>query len=107
MGHRQQMNDAQRLDWDVMQYKKRLESQKGSNYAYWNTSFDNMLDNGWELVTFVDRFKNTEYATSNEDKAKAVVKALRSEEHFARIVCGYSQNKQRIKMYSVIYKKKL
>ena len=112
MGHRQKMTDEQRLKWDVENYIKRLEAKKGSNYEYWNDKHEEMLKNGWDLFLIAEtstnqwceRFKK--YSTSSENHAKKFVSELRLNGNYARIVCGYDKNRQRVKMYSIIFKKK-
>ena len=112
MGHRQDMTTEQRLKWDCDNYKKKLEANKGSNYEYWNNKHDELLKNGWDLFLTTETptrqwskiFKR--FSTSSEEHAKKFVEKLRNEGNYARIVCGYDKNKQRVKMYSIIYKAK-
>lgn len=112
MGHRQDMTPRQRLEWDVSNYKKRLEANRGSNYQYWNQSYNLLLDKGYDLYDFrLNRFHTSRnnceaFSTSSEEIAKEVIIKLRQLGYYARIICGYDQNIQRIKMYSIIYKKK-
>ena len=112
MGHRQDMTHEQRLEWDIENYKKRLEAKKGSNYEYWNEKHDKMLQNGWNLFLITEQPTRqwskifSRHYTSSENHAKKFVEKLRAENNYARIVCGYSKNRQRIKMYSVIFKQK-
>jgi hypothetical protein len=112
MGHRQDMTPEQRQKWDCDNYKKRLEANRGSNYQYWNNKHDELLKKGWDLFLITERptrqwgkiFKT--YSTSSEEHAKKYVEKLRSDGNFARIICGYEQNRQRVKMYSIIFKPK-
>lgn len=104
MGHRQDMTQEQRLKWDCDNYRKRLEANKGSNYEYWTEKHDNMLDSGWDLVSFRDLSQTFEQHTRYETKAKEKVKELREKGNFARIVCV--TNRLRVKTYSVIFKPK-
>jgi len=106
MGHRQEMTDKQRGDWDLMQYQAKLDANKGSNYQYWNDSHEKLTENGWEVYVFGEKNVFEGGSTGSEYKAKEVVEELRKSNHFARIVCGYNKNVQRQKRYSVIYKKK-
>jgi hypothetical protein len=112
MGHRQDMTPEQRLKWDLDNYKKRLKANKGSNYEYWNNKHDELLKNGWCLFLITETSTRQwnkifqDYATSSEDHAKKFVEKLRDEGNFARIVCGYEQNIQRVRMYSIIFKPK-
>jgi hypothetical protein len=110
MGHRQDMTPEQRLKFDIQNYQRKLASNKGSNFEYWNDKHEKMLGNGWELFLIPYKRKGIEiyktYATSSEDHAKDFVEQLRQEGNYARIVCGYEKTRQRIKMYSVIYKHK-
>jgi hypothetical protein len=113
MGHRQQMTDKERLNWDSMQYQKRLDSKKGSNYQYWNIIHEKLLESGYELFQFVEtptsqwgkKFKK--FSTSSEQHAKKSLIELRKKNNYARIVCGYEKIRQRVKMYSVIFKSKI
>lgn len=112
MGHRQDMNPNQRLQWDCDNYKKRLKANKGRNFEYWSDDkHADMLERGWNLYDFKESGRSwaviqVKKATSSIATAKEVVTKLRKENNFARIVCGYEKNKQRVKMYSVIYKHK-
>ena len=110
MGHRQDMTPEQRLRFDIENYKKKLISNKGSNFEYWNDKHEKMLENGWDLFLITHKRKGIEiyknYSTSSEDHAKEFVEQLRQEGNYARIVCGYEKTRQRVKMYSVIYKPK-
>lgn len=112
MGHRQDMTPEQRLKWDCDNYKKRLEANKGSSYEYWSEKHDNMLNSGWDLFLITKTpsrqwgkiFKR--HSTSSKEHANKFVDKLRDEGNYARIVCGYNKNSQRVKMYSIIFKPK-
>lgn len=113
MGHRQRMTKGDRLDWDLSNYAKRLQANKGSNYEYWNENkHGKLLEKGYSLHKFTDTasiqwsVRIIKTATSSINMAKQAVDKLKSENNYARIICGHSKNKQRIKMFSVIYKKK-
>ena len=112
MGHRQDMTPRQRTEWDVNNYRKRLEANKGSNYEYWNSKHDKLLENGWDVYLWTEKPSRqwgavfTKCATSSEEKAKKAVIELRAKGNYARIICGYEPNKLRIKMFSVIFKPK-
>jgi hypothetical protein len=104
MRHRHNMTAEQKLKWDCDSYKKRLEANKGSNYQYWNNKHNELLMNGWKLFLISENSKK--HSTSSKYHAIQAVEQLRNEGNYARIVCGYNKNRQRIKMYSVIYKPK-
>lgn len=113
MGHRQHMTEKERLEWDISNYSKRLDANKGSNYEYWNEEkHGKLLLDGYALHQFSDKssiqwsVRIRQDSTSSENMAKQAVKQLRESGNYARIVCGHSKNKQRIKMFSVIYKQK-
>ena len=113
MGHRQDMTTSQRMEWDLDNYKKRLKSNKGHNYEYWVDDKHNiLLKTGWELLSFSEKTKNQwgntfgSNSTSSEDYAIKKVMELREENNYAHIICGYDQNRQRTKMYSIIFKPK-
>jgi CRISPR/Cas system CSM-associated protein Csm2 small subunit len=106
------MTPEQRLKWDSGNYKKILEANKGSNYEYWTEKHEKMLQNGWSLFLITKTptrqwnklFQSN--STSSKEHAEKYIKQLREENNFARIVCGYNKNRQRIKMYSIIFKSK-
>ena len=113
MGHRKDMKSNQRIDWDLDNYKKRLKSNKGHNYEYWKDDKHNiLLEIGWQLFSFSEKTKNQWgntfrfNSTSSEDYAIKKVIELRVKNNYARIICGYDKNKQRTKMYSIIFKPK-
>jgi hypothetical protein len=107
MGHRQDMTDKQRREWDSHSYRLATEARRGHSFEYWNDDkHEEMLKNGWSLYQFSDRKLGDWYQTISEESAKEVVEKLRSEGNYARIVCGYNKNVQRIKMHSVIFKPK-
>jgi hypothetical protein len=112
MGHRQKMTDKERFNFDLENYAKRLQANKGSNYEYFNDNIEQLLLNGYSLYQFTENssiqwgVRIKQESTSSENMAKKAVKELRATSNYARIVCGYNKNKQRIKMFSVIYKKK-
>lgn len=93
-------------EWRAYQYQRRLEEQRGHNYQNFNQEkWDKLEQNGWQMHVFSGR--GTEHnATMSEMSAKEVVEEYRKTGHYSRIITGYSQNKQRIKMFTVIYKKK-
>jgi hypothetical protein len=113
MGHRKQMTDKERLKFDLENYAKRLEANKGSNYEYWNDKTEQLLLNGYSLYQFTENssiqwgVRIKQESTSSINMAKKAVEELKATSNYARIVCGYNKNKQRIKMFSVIYKSKL
>lgn len=104
MGHRQNMTPEQRLKWDTDNYKKKSEAKKGSNYEYWSYKHKKMLENGWGLFLISKTSKFKRYSTPFEEHAKKFVNQLREQNNYARIVCGYDKNRQRVRMYSVIFK---
>jgi hypothetical protein len=93
-------------DWRWHQYKKGQEARKGSNFEYWSEGKHRMLltDGGYKLHAFVGH-RHDDY-TYSELIAKEVVEEYRNTDHYARILCGMSQNVQRMKTFSVIYKKR-
>lgn len=95
----------------ILKYKRMLEERRGHNYEYWSKKHDELLKNGWEILEL--RTSGRQWsrvflreATSSEWYAQEEVKKLRESGHYARIVCGYEQNCQRQKMFTVIFKKK-
>jgi hypothetical protein len=91
--------------WGLYQYEQAKIAKRGHNYQYYNESIhEQMLNDGWDWYKFNDKYE--QWATSSELLAKEIVDKLRSEGNYARIIAGYSQNPQKIKMFSVIYKSK-
>lgn len=90
-------------DLKAYQYKRMLEERKGHNYQYYTDDIGKELEEkGYEFYLFTNRMNRKDEATQFEHVAKEVVEQLRNSGHFARIICGYDQNVQRIKMYSVV-----
>lgn len=95
--------------WRALQYKRAKEARRGHNYEYWGPKHEAMIENGWTVLQMEKsgrqwgKFFWSE-STSSELYAKRCVDELRSAGNYARIVCGYDKNVQRIKMYTVIYK---
>jgi len=103
MGYRQTMTRKQQVEWDSMQYNAKKEANKGHNYPYWNEWDDNVLmAKGYTWFTF-DNFTDS---TQSEYAAIEIVKNLRENGNYARIICGMNQNVQRVKMFSIVFKPK-
>lgn len=101
MGHRQQMTDKERMNWDIMQYNANKAARRGSNYAYMSDEvYHDLQDKGY--VEHI--FDKGETMTISEYAAKKAVDELRANGHYARIIC--QANKLLIRHYSVYYKKK-
>lgn len=89
----------------VYQYQRRLEEQRGHNYEWYNEQkFEKYLEKGYLIHTFVSKFDGE--STSAEFLAQEAVLKYRSEGYYARIICGYDKNVQRMKQFTVIYKKR-
>lgn len=99
------------MELKAYQYRRMLEEKRGNNFEYWkDEKHYQMLENGWKLHDFKERRRGVMHgrrATSSITSAKEIVSQLRNDNNFARIVCGYEKNAQRVKMYSVIYKPKI
>jgi len=108
MGHRQKMTRRQLLEWDYMQYKAKKEANKGHNYQYYSDKLQKYMDdNGYVFYPELGfNYGGAEYVTRFENDAKQKVETLRCIGYYARIICGYEQNQQRIKMYSIICKER-
>ncbi len=101
MGHRQQMTDKQRLEWDSMQYKARKEAAKGHNYQYLTNELHSKLEAlGYKMLVM----QNGNTSTHSESTAIGIVHEFRRKFYYARIVCH--SNKLRIKEYCVFFKEK-
>jgi hypothetical protein len=91
------------IEYRAWAYERMKEANKGHNFEYYNQEkHGKLLSSGYKFY----KFKGTEVATSAEGIAKDIVTKLREEGNYARIICGYEQNVQRIKMFSVIFKSK-
>jgi len=103
MGHRQKMTDNQRLKFDLVSYKRKLEANKGFNFQYHNEELEIELKKKgykWHIFSpFMDATKSVLFA-------KEEVKKLRKSGHYARIICGRTQTQQKEKHYSIAYKLK-
>lgn len=107
MGHIQDMTDKQRIEFLADKYQKTKESRRGNSFEWWNDGkHDNLIENkGYKLFVFEGSF-NRDSFTTGQIEAQEKVKELRDSNHYARVVCGYSQCMQKIKSFSVIYKPK-
>lgn len=107
MGHIQQMNDKQRSSFIAECYRRKKEANIGYNFQYFNQEkWDELEKQGYEMYIFKDPWENNIEATVSVLEAKEVVNELRKNNNYARIICGYIQTKQKVKHYTVIYKKK-
>lgn len=90
-------------------YARMLEESRGHSYQYYTDSLEEELEKkGYQFWNFnynnPDKEAKTE--TMSETLAKEVVTNLRSQGYLARIIAGREKNLQRIKMFSVCFKKK-
>ena len=84
-------------------YARMLEERRGHNYQYLNNElFEKLQSKGYNFFIFKDK----KDVTISELEAEEIVKMLRETGYYARIVAGHEKNIQRIKMFSVIYKKR-
>lgn len=96
-------------EWYQYQYKLSLEARRGHNYAYHSEELEKtLLNKGYQWHIFDNKMDLSldNRCTYSELKAKEVVDDYRSTGHYARIICGMEKNVQRIKTFSVIFKKK-
>lgn len=101
MGHRQQMTDKQRIDWDIMQYNAKKEALRGHNYQYLTSELHKKLELlGYKIMVM----QNGNTSTHSESTAIGIVQEFRRKFYYARIVCH--ANKLRIKEYCVFFKEK-
>lgn len=102
MGHRQQMSDKQRLEFDTMRYKRMLEARRGHNHSYMSdVLYEDLNKKGYERYLFNEELKKY---VAHEEEAIKIRDELRNTGHFARIIS--SANKLRIREYEVWFKKK-
>lgn len=100
------------MEWKQFQYEQAVKARRGHNFTYYNDELGEELKAKgyqWHLFTRncnMDDTKVTEDYTSSVIVAKEAVEQYRSSGHYARVICGKHQNIQRIKSFSVIYKKK-
>lgn len=107
MGHIQDMTDKQRSEFFALCYQRKKEANIGYNFPYFNQEkWDKLEANGYEMWYFKDNFKDSTEGTVCVIEAKKQVEELRNDGYHARIICGYIQTRQRVKHYTVIYKKK-
>ena len=103
MGHLQEMNDKQRSEFQSYQYKRMLEERRGHNYKYHSDELEESLkEKGYEWYDFGSGLEQTNF----EDEAIEAVENLRETGHYARIICERMKVVQRVKYYSVAYKRK-
>jgi len=100
------------MEWKMFQYEAAKKAKRGHNYAYYTDEMGKELkDKGyqWHLFTRncnMDGTKVTDDYTASENAAKEAVEQYRSSGHYARVICGKEKAAQRIKYFSVAYKKK-
>lgn len=103
MGHLQKMNNKQYYSFIALQYNRRKEAQRGHSFQYYSEKLQAKITKlGYEF--YMKEYKV--FVTRSELYAKEIVDKFRKDGYFSRIICGYEQNQQRIKMFSIIYKKK-
>lgn len=94
-------------EYGLYVYELTKINNKGHNYEYWNDKKHyKMLEDDWTLYEFVNKDFTSETHTSSESIAKESVNKLKKDGNYARIICGYHKVIQKIKYYSIIYKKK-
>jgi len=98
MGHRQKMTPKKRVEWDIMQYKARLDASKGHSHSYMSDKLYEQL----EKKGYVSYKFSTTHETTSEYEAIAIRDKLRKDGNFARIVS--TANKLRIRTFEVYYR---
>lgn len=99
-------------EWKLFQYNAAKEAKRGHNYAYYSDELGEKLKvSGYQWHEFtrncnMDGTKVVNDYTSSEIAAKEVVEQYRKDGYYARIICGKEMVVQRIKYFSVAYKKK-
>jgi len=94
------------LEWKAHQYEQAKKAKRGHNYEYWSDEKWKKYEvAGRRIHAFVDSRNNTR-CTQSEYTAMGAVSRYHDEGYYSRIIVGMCRNKQRIKMYSVIYRKK-
>ena len=105
MGHLQDMNDEQRSEFLSNKYEVTKASRRGNEFPYWNEKLHNdLIAKGYQIYEFETGMESE--STRVLSLAKCVADKYRDDGYYARIICGYSQNRQRIKMYTIYYKKR-
>ena len=98
------------LEWRAFQYKAALEAKRGHNYSYFSEKLqEELLAKGYQWHEFNSprtEMAHKKFCTTSEYIAKDAVDQYRATGHYARIICGMEQNVQRVKYFSVIFKKK-
>lgn len=101
MGHRQQMTAKERLKWDIDNYNKRKEANRGHNFQYLTDElYKDFESKGYKQC----RFMNGNDTTFAESTAVGAAIEFRNKGYYARVVC--TANKLRIREYAVFYKEK-
>lgn len=88
----------------LWKYARMIEERRGHNYQHLNDELHHKIERqGYQFYIF----KGGSDVTMSESEAKGVVNELKKSYKFVRIVTGLETNVQRIRMYSVIYRKKI
>lgn len=91
------------IDSNIWKYARMLEEKRGHNYQYYSEKLEKELEEkGYEWHKFIDG----SYYTNSEYDAKCIVNEYRKLGCYSRIICGMFQNVQRIKTFSICYKRK-
>lgn len=97
------------LGSSAWKYARMLEEKRGHSYQYLTDDKWNELEKkGYKMWDFSEDTSCTkrEYAIQSECLAKNIAIMLRQQGNYARVIAGGEQNQQRIKMFSVIYKRR-
>lgn len=101
MGYRKNMTAKQNLELSALQYKRRLEENRGFNFAYLNDELELKLNEScYNTHKFGSGINNK--STHSVLEAKKVVEDYRNKGYYARIIC--ISNTLRIKEFTVWYK---
>lgn len=88
---------------NIWKYARLLEEKRGHNYQYYSEKLEKELE---EKGYSWHKFEDGNYYTDSEYAAKILVNEYRKLGNYSRIICGMFQNVQRIKTFSICYKRK-
>ena len=90
-------------------YARMLEEKRGHNYQYLSDDrWDELEKKGYKMWDFGGGASCTkrEDVIQSESLANGIAIMLRQQGNYARVIAGRELNQQRIKMFSVIYRRR-
>ncbi len=94
-------------EYGIYAYNLMKENNRGHNYEYFNEDkWKKYQESGYKMHEFADTRGGNIFATQSEYGAKEIVKNYKNDGYYARIIAGYHKTVQRIKFFTIIFKKK-